>query len=108
MPWITLEEVAERYRITPSGVMNQRAENRMPGIMGKHVGKRVLWASEELDAYDRLFTDNPQPQVETFGSLDALVLEVRGVNKRLDRLIKLSTPYSTYTVTTKTEETEDE
>lgn len=88
MPWMTAEETAKRYRITPSGLAKQRAEGRMPGSIGKHVGKRVLWASEELDAYDRLFTENPQPQVETFGSLDALVLEMRGVNKRLDRLIQ--------------------
>ena len=89
MPWMTAEETAKRYRITPSGLAKQRSEGRMPGVIGKHVGKRVLWASEELDAYDRLFTDNPQPQDETFGALDALVLEVRGVNRRLDESIFL-------------------
>ena len=80
----------------------------MPGVIGKHVGKRVLWASEELDAYDRLFTENPQPQVETFGSLDALVLEMRGVNKRLDQIFAvLLNVYGTPT-NFETEETEDE
>ena len=79
MPWLTASEVADRYRITISGLSKQRTEGRTPGALGKRVGKRVLWASEELDAFDG--------QGHPFGAMDALVLEVRGINKRLDKLI---------------------
>lgn len=80
MSWLTAEETADRYRITVSGLLKQRREGRNPGALGRRVGKRVLWASEELDAFD----GHEEP--ESFGALHALVLEARGINKRLDRL----------------------
>ena len=52
MPWLTADETAARYRITPKGLLKQRTEGRLPGSLGKRVGKRVLWASEDLDAHD--------------------------------------------------------
>lgn len=88
MPWLTTEETADRYRISVSGLLKQRRENRKPGALGRRVGKRVLWASEDLDAYD----GHQEP--ETFGALHALVLEARGINKRLDAvLVELRKPH---------------
>ena len=78
MSWMTAEEVADRYRISVKGLLKQRSENRMPGSLGRRVGKRVLWASEDLNSYD-----NPEAHDHELGTLDALVLEMRGVNKRL-------------------------
>lgn len=79
MPWMTTEETADRYRITVKGLLKQRSESRPPGSLGKRVGKRVLWASEDLDAFD----GNEQG----IGVMNALVLEIRGINKRLDRIL---------------------
>ena len=82
--YLTSQEVADRYRVSVSAVMKQRAEGRAPGSLGKRIGKRLLWSPQDLDAFDG------GEQGETFGALHALVLEVRGVNKRLDELIKVT------------------
>lgn len=82
VPWLTAEETAARYRIGVKGLLNQRLEGRLPGSLGKRVGKRILWASEDLDAFDG------REEPENFGALHALVLEARGINKRLDAIHK--------------------
>lgn len=96
MPWMTAEETADRYRITVKGLLKQRSEDRAPGSLGKRVGKRVLWSSEDLDNFDG--------GGQTFGAMAALVLEVRGINKRLDQIIA----EAKYRLDRIPEETEDE
>lgn len=81
MQFLTIEDVADRYRVTPSAIQKQRAEGKPPGIFGRRVGKRILWAPQDLDRWDGL---------EVFGALDALVLEMRGMNRRLDVQIALT------------------
>lgn len=75
--WMTAEETADRYRITVKGLQKQRAEGREPGSLGKRIGKRVLWASEELDRFDG---------AETFGADHATVLELQAATKLLRKI----------------------
>ena len=77
MPWLTADETATRYRITVKGLLKQRTEGRLPGSLGKRVGKRVLWASEDLDRHDHP-EETPVAythESDSFGALHALILE---------------------------------
>lgn len=102
VPYMTADETAARYRITVKGLLKQRSEGRLPGSLGKRVGKRVLWASEELDVFDAMEdgSNTIYAPPESFGALHALVLETRGVNKRLDKLLAAVEADRTATVRT--------
>lgn len=80
MAWLTAEEVADRYRITVKGLLKQRSEDRLPGSLGKRVGKRVLWSPSDLDRFDGV--------PETFGADHAMVLELQAANKLLRKISK--------------------
>lgn len=52
MSFLTVEEVAERYRTTPSAIRNQRWRHQAPGVLGIEVGRRVLWSETVLEEWE--------------------------------------------------------
>jgi hypothetical protein len=105
---LTTEAAAEYLGVTVLDIYESRRRNQPPGTLGVRRGRRLVWRQDDLDQF--LSGENPQPQDETFGSLDALVLEMRGVNRRLDAILAVLQRFDGATITyeTTTEETEDE
>jgi len=50
--FLTVEEVAERYRTTPAAIRNQRWRHQEPGVLGIEVGRRVLWSEAVLEEWE--------------------------------------------------------
>jgi len=57
---LTTNEVAERYRTVPATVRYWRWAGREPGTFGRKVGRRVLYAEDRLDRWDREQTAEQQ------------------------------------------------
>ena len=48
---LTIDEVADLLRTTPTAIYSQRHRSEAPGILGRKVGRRLLWAEADLDAW---------------------------------------------------------
>ena len=46
--YLTAQEVADQLRTTRQALYNQRLRGLAPGALGRRVGRRVLWRSDEL------------------------------------------------------------
>lgn len=50
-PLLTVKEVADYFRLTPSALYVQRHRGERPGSLGIRVGKRILYRPSDLDQY---------------------------------------------------------
>lgn len=80
---LTTDEAAGFLQMKPDALRQTRARAKNPGALGFRRGRNIMYRKDDLAAWaeGRLQTK------ETFGAMDALVLEVRGVNKRLDQML---------------------
>ena len=62
---LTSEEVAERYRVTPSALWTQRHRGEAPGSLGMRLGRRLLWDPEDLRAYEQQRKEQQRETGET-------------------------------------------
>lgn len=49
--YLTIAEVAERYRTSPGALYTQRYRSESPGALAVKVGSKLLWRVEDLDAW---------------------------------------------------------
>ena len=49
--YLTVEEVADLFRVSISALYTQRYRSEPPGVLGRKVGRRLLWKRSELDAW---------------------------------------------------------
>jgi hypothetical protein len=49
--YLTVREVADLYRVSISALYTQRYRSEPPGVLGRKVGRRLLWKRSELDAW---------------------------------------------------------
>lgn len=50
-PLLTVKEVAEYFRLTPSALYVQRHRGEEPGALGIRVGKRILYRPSDIDRF---------------------------------------------------------
>ncbi|HZD23538.1 MAG TPA: helix-turn-helix domain-containing protein [Acidimicrobiia bacterium] len=50
-PLLTVKEVADYLRVTPSALYVQRYRGEEPGALGIRVGKRILYRPADLDRF---------------------------------------------------------
>lgn len=50
-PLLTVKEVADYLRVTPSALYVQRHRGEEPGALGIRVGKRILYRPADLDRF---------------------------------------------------------
>ena len=48
---LTVPEAAEYLRLTPGALYTQRHRGEKPGILGVHVGKKLLFRPEDIENY---------------------------------------------------------
>ena len=49
--YLTVEEVADLFRVSISALYTQRYRSEPPGVLGVKVGRRLLWKRSELDVW---------------------------------------------------------
>ena len=49
--YLTVEEVADLFRVSVSALYTQRYRSEPPGVLGRKVGRRLLWRRADLDAW---------------------------------------------------------
>lgn len=82
---LTTEEAAEFLQMKPEALRMSKSRGTNPGKLGFRRGRNVMYRKDDLQAWaeGRLQTEEP----ETFGAADAMVYEIRGVNRRLDAIL---------------------
>jgi hypothetical protein len=50
-PFLTTAEVAAMFRVSGAAIRWQRDHGKNPGALGVRVGKKIIFASHEIDAY---------------------------------------------------------
>ncbi len=50
---LTIDETAEMLRTSTSALYSQRHRSEAPGSLGIQVGRRILWAETDLEAWWR-------------------------------------------------------
>jgi len=48
---LTVEELAELLRVSPSAIHTQRLRGELPGVFGVKLGRRLFFRRSDLDAY---------------------------------------------------------
>lgn len=48
---LTVGEVAELLRLTPTAVYSQRHRGELPGVLGVKAGRRLLYRRSDIDRY---------------------------------------------------------
>lgn len=48
---LTVPEAAEYLRLTPGALYTQRHRGEKPGILGVHVGKKIVYRLADLEKY---------------------------------------------------------
>ena len=49
--YLTVEELAELLRVSPSAIHTQRLRGEVPGCLGVKLGRRVFFRRQDLDAH---------------------------------------------------------
>jgi hypothetical protein len=57
--WLTVDELAERWHVTPGAIHQRRCRGDMPP--GMRVGRRVLWRLDVVEQFEDSFTEQPNP-----------------------------------------------
>ena len=50
-PLLTLNEVADYLRLTPSALYTQRHRGEKPGALGIRVGRKILYRPSDINAF---------------------------------------------------------
>ncbi len=50
-PLLTVQEVAEYLRLTPSALYTQRHRGEKPGVLGIRVGRKLLFRPSDIDQF---------------------------------------------------------
>lgn len=50
-PLLTLREVADYLRLTPSALYTQRHRGEKPGALGIRVGRKILYRPSDIDRF---------------------------------------------------------
>ena len=48
--FLTTEELADRWKTTPAGILNQRHRGTAP--RGHRIGRRVLWRLDDVESFE--------------------------------------------------------
>lgn len=78
---MTIEEVADYFKVTPKAILKQRAEGRAPGSLGIRRGKRLLWRSADLERFIGGQIDDSG--AETLSYEAALLVALGGIEKAI-------------------------
>lgn len=84
MYWTT-EQVADHLAITPAQVYESRKRKEYPGNLGRLRGRRLM--------FDAAQVQNGPTEPETLTWEEAVIEELRGISKRLDKLIAIQPQY---------------
>ena len=49
--YLTIDEVADRYRTSPGALYTQRYRRESPGVLAVKVGSKLLWRVEDLEEW---------------------------------------------------------